>query len=1219
VKTITVDGLVDPGAFKAALSLAALTDPRTDLVPIVKTLEVQGRRFTVTSVGVDCAEAYELLNPVRVIGTGAKEGKGAFAGRRAKHRGVEYVLVGPFRLVAAESETPGGPEPAADVREFIAQEAQALVLAAAIERPGVAAMQAEVDAEIAAARARVDAATPEQLAEKREPLPDHSKTLRVPAERINTEWGAVGADIAATYSADIIDGNGKQGRIKRPARVGDLLVVCMGFGAQPKGTLDVWRVIPREEWTGPTWTFVEKMRLDPDHVRSGETARNDPLGFYHGMTAKAGGKEWVIVGPQIRLIAEKEAPPIAAALPGPVAVMPAALEAELIADREEALRNALAMALIREAGWQALRAAGATDAELREHVGAAIGHQKGGFIHAGTTAARRWFAKGYTRPRLWLDHRDEEDMAVPDLQGRALVQMARELLEIPEPVPTDDALRRAATTDLIAAGKKRAKRAAAQNAPSSAQPVAVVALPASAASDTPQGEKWAHCMACRATVPWDHLLCDACEAIKRGGASPMTVHQAARDAALQAIAAGAEVVPEPELTAETVPDIVCHRCGEELHDGEEPDDEGHATNWNHAANRAHNIDPLTCDDCRSAVATERVFGLRAVAAAKLVPVDRSPYTEIPLGWIRPSPHNPREAMEDEALRELAASIRAVGVLQPLLVRELPPGEGFPFELIAGERRLRAAGIAALTYVPAIVSEIRTEAEILTAQLVENLMREDLNAVEVARGYKQLTDAGMTQAQIALEVGKSQPTVANYLRMLELPAEVLDHIAAGELTAAHGRALVKWAAWPAVVAQIAKIAAGHRAANKHTGTVKYLETELLPFAWPLESAKLVKEMMYGVAFDVTQCEQCPFGAYLARGGMRYCLRPEHYHELQNAAIADATARAKEAQAALEEQRRVMTTRAAEGPLPAPAMAPPLLEAGAKGGATAAAPAPVEDEQDEELQRLSIPRIADLPHGSLVVLGQDSPCRWSDCPCRGMALDRTGEPVPVCLDSDRYHARLRERRALEQQERVIAIGRLRAEALQAREADPGAEQRALVLIVCEVAQRVGLHGARIVTEQMGLALDCEELASGFITAERKRPLWEAMALLEPRQLMDLAARLIIESDLYRAEQYGYEPVAVEYLAGHAAPVAEDQAGERTCRQCGDTVSAEGAMESWATDTLCMKCAELLEGAGLLDDEGNDVEARTCDDCGERIGAQLAECPLCAATEGVTEAVA
>lgn len=160
--------------------------------------------------------------------------------------------------------------------------------------------------------------------------------------------------------------------------------------------------------------------------------------------------------------------------------------------------------------------------------------------------------------------------------------------------------------------------------------------------------------------------------------------------------------------------------------------------------------------------------------------------EVPVANVRPNPYQPRRHFDEEGMASLAASIRELGVLQPVLVREIEVDQ---FELIAGERRWRAARRAGHQTIPVIVQEA-TDLHSLEQALVENLHREDLNPIEEATAYQQLIDEfGYTHEQVAGRVGKSRVTVTNTLRLLQLPPGVQRALAEGSLTAGHARALL----------------------------------------------------------------------------------------------------------------------------------------------------------------------------------------------------------------------------------------------------------------------------------------------------------------------------------------------------------------------------------------------------------------------------------------------
>ena len=160
--------------------------------------------------------------------------------------------------------------------------------------------------------------------------------------------------------------------------------------------------------------------------------------------------------------------------------------------------------------------------------------------------------------------------------------------------------------------------------------------------------------------------------------------------------------------------------------------------------------------------------------------------ELPIELIKPNPNQPRTKIDPEALAGLASSIETNGVVQPLLVRPLPDGS---YELIAGERRWRAAQAAGLEKVPAVVRD-QELAERLQVALIENMVREDLNPVDEARACAALVDElGLSKEELAKRVGRSRPAVSNLIRLLDLPDEALELLEAGELSEGHGKALL----------------------------------------------------------------------------------------------------------------------------------------------------------------------------------------------------------------------------------------------------------------------------------------------------------------------------------------------------------------------------------------------------------------------------------------------
>jgi ParB family chromosome partitioning protein len=176
-------------------------------------------------------------------------------------------------------------------------------------------------------------------------------------------------------------------------------------------------------------------------------------------------------------------------------------------------------------------------------------------------------------------------------------------------------------------------------------------------------------------------------------------------------------------------------------------------------------------------------GLAALVAE--FPTGATSMVELEIAQVRPNPRQPRRVFDDEAIQRLSESVKADGVVQPIIVRDV--GDGY--EIVAGERRWRAARLAGMRTIPSIV-RTADDRELLILALAENVAREDLNPIDQARAYAVLADElDLTQTEIARRVGKSRPAVANTMRLLELPDDVLDLVAGGDLSEGHGRALL----------------------------------------------------------------------------------------------------------------------------------------------------------------------------------------------------------------------------------------------------------------------------------------------------------------------------------------------------------------------------------------------------------------------------------------------
>ena len=230
--------------------------------------------------------------------------------------------------------------------------------------------------------------------------------------------------------------------------------------------------------------------------------------------------------------------------------------------------------------------------------------------------------------------------------------------------------------------------------------------------------------------------------------------------------------------------------------------------------------------------------------------EESAYRLLPLHRVEPNPDQPRQDFDQEELEALAESIRQHGIIQPLTVRET--GEGY-YQIIAGERRWRAARMAELTEVPAIVIEADNK-KAMELALIENLQRQDLNSVEEALGYQSLiNEFGLTQEEAAARVGKSRPAVANALRLLSLDEKVLEMLRTGAITAGHAKAILM------VKTGKKQLEAAQKIANLG---LSVRQAELLCKNMSREQEKVKEETVFQVDY-VKECEKS-LSKHLGRG-------------------------------------------------------------------------------------------------------------------------------------------------------------------------------------------------------------------------------------------------------------------------------------------------------------------------------------------------------------------
>ncbi|MEO7719431.1 MAG: ParB/RepB/Spo0J family partition protein [Capsulimonas sp.] len=368
--------------------------------------------------------------------------------------------------------------------------------------------------------------------------------------------------------------------------------------------------------------------------------------------------------------------------------------------------------------------------------------------------------------------------------------------------------------------------------------------------------------------------------------------------------------------------------------------------------------------------------------------------------------NPREEFDAAGLQDLADSIKEDGILQPIMVRRRTPEphmcaiapaddkrelyrvyvtatmtwiedvigkeaaearvdqyQTCEYEIVMGERRWRAAGLAGLQEIPSIVREGLDDNTHLRLAIIENVKRRDLNPMEIARGYKRLSaDVGMTQGEIAAGVNASQEQVSSLISLLRLPADVQALIQSKTLTVSHGKALIRYADFPEVASMIAGVVV------RYDIKTNALEKGLSGLDWAhreevKKSGVVVDLDGLGTKFDWKKiCKDCPFGAYHNPSYYNFCLKPDHYKELNKAAKAVINAEKKAAEA----------TRPKDGP--------------------------------------KLRKISTYKHGEVKEIDKQDECIPASCsakcgskgacPCRSEGLDYSGAVKPICLDPKRF---------------------------------------------------------------------------------------------------------------------------------------------------------------------------------------------------------------------------
>ena len=256
--------------------------------------------------------------------------------------------------------------------------------------------------------------------------------------------------------------------------------------------------------------------------------------------------------------------------------------------------------------------------------------------------------------------------------------------------------------------------------------------------------------------------------------------------------------------------------------------------------------------------------------------DGGVYMEMAVGLIAANALNPRKRFDQESLDELVATVREHGIIEPVVVRGPRDDPEHPYQLIAGERRWRAAQLAGLETIPARILADVDDTTALRMMLIENTQRQDLDPIEEARGYRRLIDTGMRQRAVAEAVGKSEAWVSNRLRLLKLPESAQAYVESGALTAAHGVALASYEAFPKVAERAAEVAVVKGLTSKELEGGLHHEVDQQLF-----DAKLTRHIGYEYGEMAKEClARCPHGASRKGGSwgqFTVCLKPDCYDQ------------------------------------------------------------------------------------------------------------------------------------------------------------------------------------------------------------------------------------------------------------------------------------------------------------------------------------------------------
>ena len=557
--------------------------------------------------------------------------------------------------------------------------------------------------------------------------------------------------------------------------------------------------------------------------------------------------------------------------------------------------------------------------------------------------------------------------------------------------------------------------------------------------------------------------------------------------------------------------------------------------------------------------------------------------ELRMDWIRPWEQNPRKNFDASGLLELAESIAHDGIQQPIVVRLVGSkpsalGSDIPdFQIVMGERRFLASQMLSKPTIRAIVRVDLSDKDALRLAIIENIKRRDLNAIEESDSYRALLDAGFKQEEIAAQVGVAQGTISNALRLRKLSDAIRQMLVEGKLSASHARNLLRFEGFPAIQEHLAEwiieTGASSKSLEKGIPNLMYLIRDGLVMDLNGYNTNARRE------FDVAICQSCPLSAYRTGEGYgQYCLRPDHFRQLNIEAQAEREANRAAAIAAFQ----AVNTQSTE-----------------------------ERQANVSEETPEVPDLHDvqhLPSGSYAVVNVCPPGCTDQCACRMDAL-QWGKPVVVCINPQRYRKLEKAAFKAKNQKRREGLqeGKKAAEMLACSMDDAGA---LALLVVDDFHALTGTVATAIrdTVPQTPLAALLEKQRYNRTRLE----VLKALAELPPAMIVTLGAKAKLLTELKSAAETEYtSPLFTEwyFARNNSTPeqVEEEEEKEAIFDAIADEIAAEinsgfsvPTLEGMLAQTEQILCASCGVNASL-------PREKYCRDCHPALTSEAPEATI------------